>query len=86
MSELNTTIDRESGDKDTSVWEYMIYVSLSIVLIIVVGKIVLNLEPERSEYFEIEKVANETYKQYSQRLDLISRNYAKELETIKKEK
>ncbi len=85
MSELNTTIDRESDDKDTSVWEYMIYVSLSIVLIIVVGKIVLNLVPERSENFEIEKVANETYKQYSQRLDLISRNYAKELETIKKE-
>jgi hypothetical protein len=85
MSELNTTIDRESDDKDTSVWEYMIYVSLSIVLIIVVGKIVLNLGPERSEYFEIEKVANETYKQYSQRLDLISRNYAKELEKIKKE-
>lgn len=85
MSELNTTIDRESEDKDTSVWEYMIYVFLSIVLIIMVGKIVLNLEPERSEYFEIEKVANETYKQYSQRLDLISRNYAKELETIKKE-
>jgi hypothetical protein len=30
-------------------------------------------------------VANETYRQYSQRLDAISKKYAKELEAINKE-
>ena len=84
MSEFSTTIHRESDNKDQSLWEYLIYVSLSIVLIIVAGKIVLNLVPERPEFVETEKVANETYKQYSLKLDTISSRYAKELQAIKK--
>ena len=84
MTEFNTTIDRKSGDKNPSVWEYMIYVSVAIVVIIAVSIFVFDLFPERSEYFETENVAIETYKSYSQRLNAISEKYAKEMETIEK--
>ena len=84
MSELNTAIGRKSGDKNPSLWEYMICVSLAIVVVIVVSISVFDLFPERSEYFEPENVAIETYKSYSQRLNAISEKYAKEMETIEK--
>ena len=45
---------------------------------------VIDLFPERSEYFAREDVANETYKSYSQRLNTISQKYAKELEIMEK--
>ena len=84
MSELNAAIDRKSNDKNSSVWEYMIYVSLAIVVIFAVSISVFDLFPERSGYFETENVANETYKIYSQRLNAVSEKYAKEMETIEK--
>jgi uncharacterized protein YpmS len=84
MSELNTAIDRKSDDKSPSIWEYMIYVSLAIVVVIAVSISVFDLFPERSEYFETENAANQTYKSYSQRLNAISEKYAKEMETIEK--
>jgi hypothetical protein len=43
------------------------------------------IAPERSEYLKVEKVADETYRQYSQRLDEISKKFAKELEAKNKE-
>jgi hypothetical protein len=84
MSELNAAIDRKSDDKNPSVWEYMIYVSLAIVVVIAVSISVFDLFSERLEYFETENVAIETYKSYSQRLNAISEKYAKEMETIEK--
>ena len=84
MSELNAAIDRKSDDKNSSVWEYMIYASLAIVVVIAVSISVFDLFSERSEYFETENVAIETYKSYSQRLNAISEKYAKEMETIEK--
>ena len=84
MSELNSAIDRKSGSKNPSVWKYMIYVSLAIVIIMRVSISVFNLFPERSEYFEGENTANQTYKIYSQRLNAISEKFAKELETTEK--
>ncbi|MFC1883111.1 hypothetical protein ACFL2S_16710 [Thermodesulfobacteriota bacterium] len=84
MSELNAAIDRKSDDKNPSVWEYMIYASLAIVAVIAVSISVFDLFSERSEYFETENVAIETYKSYSQRLNAISEKYAKEMETIEK--
>ena len=84
MTELSTTTgDMKSEAKSLSVWRYMIYVSLSIVLIIAVSNFVFNLVTERSRFIETEKVANETYKKYSQRLDTISEMYAKEIEATK---
>jgi len=84
MSEFATSIRKESDVKNSSFWGLIIYVLISILLIITIGQIVLYLAPERSEFAATEKVANESYKPYSHRLDTISKTYAKELESIKK--
>jgi hypothetical protein len=85
MAELSTTKDKKADERNPSILNYIIGVSLSIVLIIGISQFVFNLVPKRSEFVDTEKVANETYKQYSQRLDAISKIYAKELEAINKE-
>jgi hypothetical protein len=54
------------------------------MLLIMTHGFFLNLVPEKSEYLKVEKVAKETFNQYSQRLDAIREKYAKELEAIKK--
>ena len=68
----------------SSPWNHIIFVPLTILLLIMAHGFFLDLAPERSEYLKVEKVANETYRQYSQRLDAISKKYAKELEAINK--
>jgi hypothetical protein len=87
MSELNTVKYEESNATITkpSVLELFIFVPLMILLAIMAHGVFLDLASERSEYLKVEKVANETYNQYSQRLDAISKTYAKELEAINKE-
>ena len=87
MREFNTAKDRESNSKITkpNAWELLIFVPLIILLLIMADGILLNLAPERSGYLKVEKVADETYRQYSQRLDAISKKFAKELEAINKE-
>ena len=70
--------------KATNVWEYIIFVSLPIVVTFAVSIYVFDLFPERSEYFAREDVAIETYKSYLQRLNAISQKYAKELEIMGK--
>jgi hypothetical protein len=66
-------------------WKLRIFMPLIIMLTLMVGGIFLNLESDRSEFAETEKVAYETYWQYSHRLDAISKKYQKELAAIKKE-
>ena len=84
MSELITAKGRKTDNKNPSVWEYMVYVSLVILVVIAVSISVFDLFPERSEYFETKNVAVEAYKSYSQRLNEISQKYAKEMETLEK--
>jgi hypothetical protein len=66
-------------------WKLRILMPLIIMMTLMAGGIFLNLDSDRSEFAETEKVAYETYWQYSHRLDAISKKYAKELEAIKKE-
>jgi hypothetical protein len=66
-------------------WKLRIFLPLVIMLTLMAGRIFLNLESDRSEFVETEKVAYKTYWQYSQRLDAISKKYQKELASIKKE-
>ena len=75
MSEFNTAKDRESNAKITkpNVGELLTFVTLIILLLIIAHGIFLNLESERTEYLQVEKVANKTYKRYSQKLDAISK-------------
>ncbi len=84
MSEFTTSIRKGSDVTNPSFWGLIIYVFISILLIITIGQIILNLAPERPEFAATEKVANESYRQYSHRLDTISKTYAKEIESIKK--
>ena len=85
MAELNTTGDTESEATNPGIWKYMIFVLLSIVLIVAVSNFVFNLVPERSEFIGTEKVANETFKKYSQRLEAISQKFANEIRAAKEE-
>ena len=84
MTDLSTTLDKKAENIIPNVWDHNIFVSLSIVLIIAVSIFVFDLFSQRSEYFETENVAIETYKSYSQRLNDISEKYAKELEITEK--
>ena len=84
MTELAAVKNRASEAADPSVWGYIFSVAISIAMIILICKFTLGLVPERSEFEGIGKVANETYNQYSQKLDSISIKYAKDLEVLKK--
>jgi hypothetical protein len=70
--------------KATNVWEYIIFISLPIMVTVAVSIYVFDFFPERPEYFAREDVANEAYQSYSQRLNAISQKYAKELEIMEK--
>jgi hypothetical protein len=61
------------------IWIHRSLVVLIIMLIVVAGRIFLNLGSDSSEKAEMEKVAFEKYKQYSQKLDELSKRYAKEM-------
>ena len=86
MIETSTTVDRESISKDPSIWNYFIGVSISIVLIITIAQLVFHLVQERSEFVDTEKVANETYNNYFDRLDSISKKYEKEFKSLNKKR
>jgi hypothetical protein len=54
-------------------------------MIIVVVKVVVSLVPKRSVFFETEKVASETYKKFTSRLETISKESAKDIEARMKD-
>lgn len=85
MTKSKAAIDGKSEKRTMNVWEYIIFVSLLVVVTVAICINVFNLFPERSEYFAGEEVANQTYKIYLERLNTISHNYAKELAAIKKD-
>jgi hypothetical protein len=67
----------------TSVWKYILYVSVSIVMVIMIGKFVFNIASERTESIRSKQVAIELYKHYLLRLDEISKEHADELKSVK---
>ena len=85
MTELIAAIEVKPENRTMNVWEYIIFVSLLIVVMVAICINVFNLFPVRPKYFAGEEVANQTYKSYLERLNTISHNYAKELEAIKKD-
>ena len=86
MIELKATMDGKSKIRTMNVWEYILFVSLPIVLTVAFSIYVFDLFPEKSEYFETGNMPSATYKIYSQRLNAISEKYAKEMEAIEKAK
>jgi hypothetical protein len=63
----------DATETKKSDWKLRIFVPLIIMLIVMVGGILLNLESDRSEFAETEKMAYETYKKYAQKLDAMTR-------------
>ena len=84
MTELSISRDQTPEISKPSIWNYIISVAVSIVLIITISRLVFDMVPERSEFANKENVANETYTNYFERLDSISKKYAKEFESLKK--
>ena len=66
-------------------WVSLLGVFLSAVIIIAAAKIALNLYPKRSDFLAVEKVAAETYNQYSLRLEAIKKECLNELNAITSE-
>ena len=63
-------------------WVSLLALLLSAVIMIVAARIALNLYPKRSDLLPAEKVAAETYSQYSLRLEAIKKECLNELDTI----
>jgi hypothetical protein len=84
MTKLNVTIDEISENRTMNVWEYIIFVSLPILVTAAVSIYVLDVFSEKSEPLKKEDVAKEAYESYLQRLNTLSQAYAKELETMKR--
>ena len=85
MVESITEKDRESDKREPSIWIYIIGVLVSTVMVITISRFVFNLLPARSDFFYTEKVANEAFKKFSQRLEAISKEYVREIEAKEKE-
>ena len=75
----------EYNTKAPRAWVSLLGVFLSAVIMVVAAKIALNLYPKRSDFSAPEKVAAETYSQYSLRLEAIKKQCLTELEAIAKE-
>jgi hypothetical protein len=78
LRKFSAARDVEFKAASPRIWDYIIYVSISIILIIVVAKFAFNLAPKKSKLVRTEKAAIKAYEQYTQKLDAISKKYSKE--------
>ena len=80
-----TEKSRKSDSREPNILIYTISVTVSIALIIGISQFAFSLVPERSEFIEITRVADETYKEFSHRLETISKERVKEIKAKEKE-
>jgi hypothetical protein len=83
MRPENTARFAQSPPRTTGIVEYIIYVSIALVLMAGAGKLALSLYPENSDFRGTESVASETFKHYSQKLEELSKQYSKGLDRAK---
>jgi hypothetical protein len=83
MSRAEIVRYRQEPTLQTSIWEYLVYISISLVLMFGAGKLALSLYPDGADALGTERVASETFIQYSQKLDDISSEFAKDLDPKK---
>jgi len=76
---------KENDGTAPRAWVTLLGVFLSAVIMVVAAKIALNLYPKRSDFLATEKVAAETYSQYSLKLEAIKKECLTELKTIANE-
>jgi hypothetical protein len=82
MSYLSANNYKENDATAPRAWVTLLGVFLSVIIMVVAAKIVLNLYPERSNFLAAEKVSAETYSQYSLRLEAIKKECLTQLEAI----
>ena len=70
--------------KGPGIWECIIYVSIAFALIITTGTYIFDSASERAGIAKTKETAMKSYRQYSQKLDAISKKYANELNKPKK--
>jgi len=63
-------------------WVSMLALSLLAAMMVITANFALNIYPKRSDFLVAEKVAAETYNQYSLKLEAIKKECLTELETI----
>ena len=68
MVEPITQKGKKSDNREPSILIYIISVSVSIALIIGISQLAFSLVPERSDFIETTRVADETYLKFSYRL------------------
>jgi len=78
MTKLSSTWNGGFENTTPGIWKYTIYVLLSLVIVIAVGKFAFNSAGQKSKFGRSEKAALKVYQQYTQELDAISRKYAGE--------
>jgi len=82
MSYLSANSYKGNDATAPRAWVSLLGVFLSAVIMVVAAKIALNLYPKRSDFLASEKVAAETYNQYSLRLEAIKNECLTEMEAI----
>ena len=81
MTKLSSTWNGGFENTTPGIWKYTIYVLLSLVIVIAVGRFVFNSAAPKSNLVRTEKTALKVYQQYTQELDAISKKDAKEPHT-----
>ena len=76
MTKLSGTWNRGFENTTPGIWKYTIYVLLSLVIVIALGKFAFNSTAPKSKFGGSQKAALKVYQQYTQELDAISRKYA----------
>ena len=71
---------RKSDSREPSILTYIISLSVSLAMIIGICQFAYSLVPERSEFIETTRLADETYKGFLNRLEAISIDRVKEIE------
>jgi hypothetical protein len=81
---INQKKGRKSYSRQPIIFIYIMCVFVVIALIIGISQFVFNLAPERSEFIETERLAEETSQKFSLRLETIREKSAKEIKATRK--
>jgi len=85
MSYLSANSYKGNDATAPRVWVSLLAFILLSVIIVITANFAFDIYPKRSDFFVAEKVAAETYNQYSLRLEAIKKECLTELKTIEDE-
>jgi len=85
MSYLSANSYKGNDATAPRAWLSLFAFLLLAVIMVITANFALDIYPKRSDFFVAEKVAAETYNQYSLRLEAIKKECLTELKTIEDE-